>query len=346
MESAKLFELITNNTKDLIVLFNCDFSILYISPSVKRLLGYELFEIVGKKMEDIFAVEEPLRVSEPQILAFRPKNKTEKILLESLIKPILLNDKVDRYLGILRDVDIRENLKKELEAALKKEKEINENKSKLISMASHELKNPLATISSSLELLSFYIQDDPHIVKPNVERHIEKIHTQLNRLNEIVNELLTMEKTKAQNQDVTLSSFDLITFISTLINDSFSDADQAKIKIKCKEDILYINSNKILLHHIFKNLIENAIKYSKPDKTKIQVLIEVGKLQVDVSVKDNGVGVNPLEKDKVFDQFYRSSRTSELTGFGLGLSIVKECASMLDAKVTLKSTIDKGSFLK
>jgi signal transduction histidine kinase len=101
-----------------------------------------------------------------------------------------------------------------------------------------------------------------------------------------------------------------------------------------------------LLHHIFKNLIENSLKYSKPEKSKIQITIEPAKSQVDVSVKDNGIGIHPLEKDKIFDQFYRSNRNTEITGFGIGLSVVKECATMLDAKITIKSSVNKGSTFK
>lgn len=297
-------------------------------------------------MDDIFSVKEPLRIGEPQILPYQHKFKEEKLLLESLIKPVILNNDVDCYLGIFRDVDIRESLKKELEKALKKEKELNENKSKLISMASHELKSPLATISSSLELLSIYLQDDIHTEKTNLERHIEKMQVQLDRLNEIINELLLMEKSKNQNSDVVLERLDLVAFIDNVIKEVFTEADQAKITIKSIEPAVFIDSNKILLHHIFKNLIENALKYSKPDKTKVQILIETSRQQVDVSVKDNGIGVNPLEKEKLFDRFYRSNRTTEVTGFGLGLSIVKECAAMLDASVTLKSSINKGSTFK
>jgi signal transduction histidine kinase len=313
---------------------------------VKRLLGYELFEIVGKKMEHIFAINEPLLIGEPQILGYQHKHRDEKLMLESLIKPVFLNENLECYLAILRDVDIRESLRKELERALKKEKSLTEHKSKLISMASHEMKSPLATISSSLELLSIYLQEDEHAKFISLERHIEKMQTQLDRLNSIVDELLLTEKNNSYHQAVIFERLDLVEVIGNVIRESFSETDQKKISVKCIEAEIYIDSNKILLHHIFKNLIENSLKYSKPEKSKIQILIEPSKSQVDVSVKDNGIGIHPLEKDKLFDRFYRSNRTTEITGFGIGLSVVKECATMLDAKVSIKSSIDKGSTFK
>ncbi|WP_306419600.1 sensor histidine kinase [Nubsella zeaxanthinifaciens] len=346
IESAKLFELITSHLKDLIILFDKQFSIIYISPSVKRLLGYELFEVVGKKVEFIFAISEPLRIGEPQVLGYQYKHKDEKRMLESLIKPVYSNGDIECYLAILRDVDVRESLRKELERALKKEKSLNEHKSKLISIASHEMKSPLATISSSLELISIYLQEDKHAKLISLERHIEKMQTQLERLNSVVDELLLTEKNNNYQQMVVLERLDLVSVIDGVIKESVSEADQKKISIKCTETKILIDSNKILLHHIFKNLIENSLKYSKPEKSKIQITIEPAKSQVDVSVKDNGIGIHPLEKDKIFDQFYRSNRNTEITGFGIGLSVVKECATMLDAKITIKSSVNKGSTFK
>jgi signal transduction histidine kinase len=308
-------------------------------------LGYELFEIVGKKM-DIFAIEEQLLVGEPQILSCKHKHREERLMLESLIKPVFSNDHIECYLGILRDVDVRESLRKELERSLKKEKSLTEHKSKLISMASHEMKSPLSTIASSLELLSIYLKEDEHSKSISLERHIEKMQTQIDRLNSIVDELLLMEKKDSYHQVVVSENLDLIKVIRNVIKESFSTNDQKKISVKSIEPEVHINSNQILLHHIFKNLIENSLKYSKPEKSKVQILIEPSKSQVDVSVKDNGIGIHPLEKDKLFDRFYRSNRTTEITGFGIGLSVVKECATMLDAKVSIKSSIDKGSTFK
>lgn len=346
VESAKLFELITKNSTDLIIIYNHDFSIKYISPSVKRVLGYEPFEIVGKKTDEIFVVREKLRPDEPQIMAYKHKFKSEKVLLESVIKPVVVNGIIDCYLGISRDVAIRETLKKQLEHALEKEKAINEIKSQFISMASHELKNPLATISSSLELLSIYLKDDEHQKKLKLEKHIGRINLQLDRLNGIINEVLLMEKTRVQNSEVELESLDLIDFFKDLLEESFIEYYPDKIKIKSKNTHVPLNSNKILLYHIFKNLIENAIKYSKPEQLKIQIHIAVTDLHIEVSVKDNGFGISLEDKSKLFNQFYRSNQVNEISGFGIGLTIVKECAAMLNTAVSFKSTLDKGSSFK
>ena len=279
-------------------------------------------------------------------MAYKHKFKQEKILLESVIRPVIVNGILDCYLGISRDVATRESFKNKLEHALEKEKAINEIQSKFISMASHELKNPLATISSSLELLSIYLQDDEHLKKVQLEKHINRINLQLERLNGIINEVLLVEKNKAQNSEVKPEKLDIVNFIKNLLEESFAEYYPEKIKIKSKAPIIYLNSNKVLLYHIFKNLIENAIKYSKPENLKIQIIIKVTELHIEVSVKDNGFGISLGDQNKLFNQFYRSSSVAEISGFGIGLTIVKECSAILNSSVSFKSTLDKGSCFK
>lgn len=346
IESAKLFELITNNSTDIIIVYNFDFSIKYISPSVKNVLGYEPYEIIGKKPFEIFVVEQQLNAEEPQILAYQHKFKPEKILLESVIKAVSINGKQDCYIGISRNVGARESIKNKLEIELEKEKSINENQLKYFLMTSHELKSPIATISSSLELLSIYLKDDEHLKKQQLEKHIERINGQLDRLNEIVNEVLVVEKTKATSAEIKLEKIDLIEFLKNLLDNSFSKYYPENISLKCKQEQVYLKSNNILLYHIFKNLIENAIKYSKIDKIKIKLIVEVTEHQVEVSVIDNGIGISPKDQHKLFNKFYRSEKVANISGFGLGLNIVKECASILNASLNLTSTINKGSCFK
>jgi len=343
VESAKIFELITNNSTDLITIYNPDFSIQYISPSVQKVLGFEPFEIVGKKPSEIFKVANNLKPDQPQVMAYRHKFKPEKILLESVIRPVYINGLIDSYLGISRDVALREHLRTKLESALEKEKTINQFKSKFISMASHELKNPLATISSSVELLSMYLENEDQSRQVKFGKHINRIKTQLERLDGIINEVLLIEKTKAQTAVEKIEELDIVDFLGEIIEESFAEYHSNKITVSSNASPLIIKSSKALLYHIFKNLIENAIKYSKPEKIKVQIVIEESELHVDISVKDEGFGINSEDSKKLFTQFYRANKVEKINGFGLGLTIVKECAAILDAKVSFTSVPDQGS---
>lgn len=343
VESAKIFELITNNSTDLITIYNPDFSIQYISPSVQRVLGYAAFEIIGKKPSEIFRVANKLKPDQTQVLAYKHKHKRDKILLESVIRPVYFNGKIDSYLGISRDVALREHLRIKLESALEKERTINQFKSKFISMASHELKNPLATIASSVELLSMYLEEEDKSKQLKFGKHISRIKTQLERLDGIINEVLLIEKTKAQTAVKAIEEFDLVQFTKEITEESFAEYCPDHISIKFNTSPILIKSSKSLLYHILKNLIENAIKYSKPDQINVQVIIHDLETDIDISVTDEGFGIGSEDSKKLFTQFYRSSNVEKINGFGLGLTIVKECAAILDAKVSFKSVPNKGS---
>jgi len=188
-----------------------------------------------------------------------------------------------------------------------------------------------------------YLENEDQSRQVKFGKHINRIKTQLERLDGIINEVLLIEKTKAQTAVEKIEELDIVDFLGEIIEESFAEYHSNKITVSSNASPLIIKSSKALLYHIFKNLIENAIKYSKPEKIKVQIVIEESELHVDISVKDEGFGINSEDSKKLFTQFYRANKVEKINGFGLGLTIVKECAAILDAKVSFTSVPDQGS---
>jgi signal transduction histidine kinase len=95
---------------------------------------------------------------------------------------------------------------------------------------------------------------------------------------------------------------------------------------------------------VFRNLIDNAIKYT-PDNGQVGVHVEQNGIYVKVKVKDNGIGMKAEEKDRVFEEFFRAKNayTANVPGTGLGLSLVKRLVDMHNGTITLESAVDQGS---
>lgn len=343
LEYTKLYQLIANNTSDIIAIYNPDFTFQFISPSITKTLGFEPFEIIGKRPSEIFGVPDELEPDQPYILAYPHKYNQKKILLETVLKPIYAGSTLESYLAISRDVTSRESIRKELEAALEREKELNQLKSKFISITSHELKTPLTTIASSVEILSFYFQEKDYQDKEKLEKHTERIHAQVERLNGIVNDVLLIEKSGKQNMKPEMDCFDLVEYVQAFMEESFSKYYPQNIRIRSAEKTIQIFSNKVLLFHILKNLIENAIKYSLQENIKVDLHIKCTQDHIKISVADRGIGINRKDKAQLFDLFYRSKNVQSIDGTGIGLTIVKECSEKLNAKITFQSTPNKGS---
>lgn len=225
------------------------------------------------------------------------------------------------------------NLLDRIENAIEREKQFT-------SDASHELRTPLAVIKGTMEVL---------IRKPREKQEYEdKINfciTEVDRLNNLVDQLLLLARFENQKQNIRNEQV----YLNSLILDTiarFSEKIKEKkiiIAANFKEDY-YIKSDAYLVSIIFSNIISNAIKYSNNNgRIVINLGNESGKIIC--SVSDNGIGISSEDLDKIFNSFYRSdvSNHPEIKGTGLGLSIVKRLCNLLSIELDVKSIKEEGT---
>jgi signal transduction histidine kinase len=203
--------------------------------------------------------------------------------------------------------------------------------------ASHELKTPLSVLKTSLDVLK-YREDLPDDVKSKLnvmEKNVDKMSKQ-------INQLLLLVKSESSLNNVVKERINLKEFLQQIV-DEFKPKAESKglvLEIDCPED-LFLETEKDTLRVILENLIDNAVKFTEKGKVIVGARKE-GRLTI--YVQDTGPGIPKKEQKRIFERFYRISRNTE--GSGLGLSIVKELASRLKAKVILESEEGKGSTFK
>ncbi|MCD6551461.1 HAMP domain-containing sensor histidine kinase [Thermotoga sp.] len=203
--------------------------------------------------------------------------------------------------------------------------------------ASHELKTPLSVLKTSLDVLK-YQENVPDEVKNKLsimEKNVEKMKKQ-------VEQLLLLVRSGETFKNAVKERINLREFLGEIV-EAFvprAEAKGLKLKIECP-DSLFVEVEKDVLRVVLENLIDNAIKFTE----KGEVIVgahDDGRLTI--YVKDTGPGIPKREQKKIFERFYRLSRNTE--GSGLGLSIVKELATRLKAKIILESEEGKGSTFK
>ncbi len=226
---------------------------------------------------------------------------------------------------------------KELRASLDREKELNEMKSRFVSMASHEFRAPLSTVLSSVGLIEQYIGTEEIDKK---HKHVERIRSAVKNMRVILDDFLSLDKLDQGKVAIQLHTFSL----NELVLDVISDFDGT---LKPGQQIHYTHKggerivlDRQILHNILINLISNAIKYSDCD---IEVGSEVNAVQVIITVQDKGIGIPQEEQDKMFEKFFRASNTSYVQGTGLGLNIVKRYAELLNGSVDFASKQNEGT---
>jgi two-component system phosphate regulon sensor histidine kinase PhoR len=212
-----------------------------------------------------------------------------------------------------------------------------------VANVSHELRTPITSIKGFVETLRDGALDD----RDNTERFLTIISKQANRLEAIINDLLTLSRIE-RDTDREENLFE-VGKLFTVLNAAIADCE-IKIKEKnisvvlnCPEDIR-IRMNSHLLEQAVVNLLDNAINYSKPEG-----LVEVEGREMDdeviVSVRDFGCGIAKEHLPRLFERFYRvdRARSRKLGGTGLGLAIVKHIARVHGGRVSVDSIPDRGS---
>jgi len=214
-----------------------------------------------------------------------------------------------------------------------------ENQEQFIMNASHELKTPLTVIESYSDLLKRRGMEETELF----EESIEAIHSEAIRMRELTQQLLLLTKNDAIWK-MKMESISMMGMLNEVIR-YFHSAFQCEIELLIRENIdVFVDQQKFKqLLYIF---IENACKYSEGT-----VQIEVGQYNDEkgwLTISDDGIGIPTEDLDKVFDRFYRvdKARARKTGGFGLGLSLAKEIAGVMDIEIKMSSEEGKGTKVK
>ncbi|MAE85379.1 MAG: PAS domain-containing sensor histidine kinase [Flammeovirgaceae bacterium] len=229
----------------------------------------------------------------------------------------------------------------EILKALEKEKELNELKSRFISMASHEFRTPLTTILSSANLIGRYPEGDDQEKRV---KHINRIRNSVQNLTNILNDFLSLEKLESG-----AISLKIVQFSLKEIYDEIMEAMELSLKpgqdlhTEFDDNLTQIISDQHLIKNISLNLLSNAIKYS-PENANIEFSIkEVEDSVIQIRVKDEGIGIPKKEQSKLFQRFYRAENATNIQGTGLGLNIVKRYLDLLKGEISFTSKEGLGT---
>jgi len=218
-------------------------------------------------------------------------------------------------------------------------KEIERRKDDFLSIASHELKTPLTTIKGYMQILE---RNVPEEASDKYNNTLDKVIKQVDRLNNLISELLNVSRIQTGNIELHESSFDFDKMVKEVIDGFQASAHHHKIILKGKTDTTVMADESHIIQ-VLTNLLSNAMKYG-PESEIIEVTISNVSEFVKVSVKDSGVGMSAEDKKKVFERFYRSNDIQKnFPGMGIGLYICDQIIKNHQGTLWVESEKGKGA---
>ena len=255
--------------------------------------------------------------------------------LNTTIKELkLVNLKLDE------ENKMRTDAQEKTKLALQKEKELNELKTKFLSLVSHEFKTPLSSILTSAILLGKYQLNEQQQKR---DKHIKTITDEVHYLNNILNDFLSVEKLETGKVKYKYSNFKLSKVVNEAVYNSnmLLKEGQKIIYPENIDDYSLVQDEKIL-ELALSNLIHNAIKYS-PENTTIQVEAMQDKVNTTLRIIDYGKGIPENDQKNIFTPYFRAENVLNTQGTGIGLSIAKSHLENLGGTITFTSKENIGS---
>ncbi len=267
------------------------------------------------------------------------RQKDDEARIKSYTEELELKIK-ERTYELVRSINELETAKEHVSALFEKEKELNQLKTRFVSMASHEFRTPLSAIQLSATLIDKYTSKQD---SASVEKHTSKIKNAINNLTTILNDFLSLEKLEAGKVEANLHWFNFVALGEEI-------AEEMQLITKQNQLIVYehkgttaqVRLDQNLLKNCIINLISNAIKYSGED-TLIQFNSIIHSDELTLEIKDNGIGIPESDQQNLFEPFFRAHNTGDIPGTGLGLNIVKRYVGLMNGHVSCQSSQHVGT---
>jgi len=232
-----------------------------------------------------------------------------------------------------------EKSRAELSISLEREKEVNEMKSRFVSMASHEFRTPLATILSSLALISKYALAGEH---DKEKKHIERIKASVHGLADLLNDFLSVSKLEEGKVHSIAENFQITELVAEVIEEMQTVSKPGQVLNYKHLGPVEVLLDKKIVRHILLNLISNSIKFS-PQNAEVFVNTRVLDQQVSLRVEDSGMGISDEDQKHLFERFFRGKNATNVQGTGLGLNIVANYLNVVGGRIELRSALQQGS---
>lgn len=306
--------------------------------SVEVLLPGYLHELYKAYRMGYLENPAPRTIGEDMNLTVRHKNGSARAVSIG-ISPVQADNEL-LVMAYIVDITAHKQLEDNLRAALTREKELNELKTRFVSMVSHDFRTPLTIIQTSAETLRIYYD---RLDEDKKNTHFDRIRSQVRRMVDLLNDVLTINQANAGIEPFNPAPLDINHFCQE-IAEGFQNSPITRHTLKYSHQGTprVILADEKLLYRAITNLLINAFKYSPPTST-VRFELIYGPSQVKLKISDSGIGIPEKDMEHLFKSFHRASNVGVIEGTGLGLFIVKHAIDTHGGTIDVESQVQAGS---
>ncbi|HEX6792926.1 MAG TPA: PAS domain-containing sensor histidine kinase [Casimicrobiaceae bacterium] len=346
---GKLFQLLVETVPDYAIFaMDTDGRIVHWNAGAARTTGYEEADVLGKRLNILFTPEQiadgtperELRVAEETGRAederWHVRKDGTRFWAFGIVVPLRAADGSLLGFGkILRDRTDLKEMQENLRARADVLEEADKNKNRFLATLSHELRNPLAPLANSVEILRRYGRDEGKFLPI-----VDLMDRQLARLGRLVDDLLDVTRISQGKLTLRKERLNLSDLVDEAVQASkvLVDARGIDLRVATCTSPMSVDGDHHRLLQVFINLIENAAKFT-PEGGNIFVVLDVEAPEAVVRIRDNGVGIGPEDAERIFDLFAQARPALDETrlGLGIGLAIVRDLVTLHGGTVQAQS---------
>ncbi|HTZ11647.1 MAG TPA: ATP-binding protein, partial [Candidatus Margulisiibacteriota bacterium] len=340
LDDKERIDNVVHNMSDGLVVVDPMGKILMVNPAAEGLLGVSTQDI-GRQLKEVVKDEHLLAmvknapsakdgVIEKDVELFTPNESTMKVLRASSALVEDQNGKTVGMVAILNDIT--------------KQKELERLKSDFVANVSHEIRTPLIAVEKSLELI---LSKSTGPLSADQDKFLSIAERNLERLNLLINDLLDLSKLEAGKVSLLCepSSLPKIIDESVVVFSNWAESKGLRIEKVIPANLPQVNLDSNRITQVVSNLLSNAVKFTPANGTITVGAGLNGTGEVEVSVKDTGIGIPEDEIPRLFSKFYqvRGNLKTDVRGTGIGLAIAKEIVELHGGKMWVESAVNKGT---
>jgi PAS domain S-box-containing protein len=350
IESEKKYRLVTENSFDLICIHDSKAKLEFVSPSIKRLLGYDQEELVGQYPITIVHPEDAnvmkgidfRKNGQPKIFRpaqFRLKSKDgDYIWFETIFTMMDGSDGLSNVvLSQSRDIRRSKKYQQQLEERSRELERSNADLETFAFVSSHDMQEPLRMISNYMQLLKKRYEGR---LDEQADEYIEFANRGAITLQQLLRDLLAFSRiTRSELKSDIVNAKNLLNEVVKNIELDLKERNATVVS----EELCTGTTDRQLLMLVFQNLVQNGVKYNKSERPEVKVSCAKGEKEVVFCFADNGIGIKPDHQQRIFEPFHRLHTKYEYPGTGLGLSICKKIIERLGGRMWVESELGAGS---